>query len=92
MRDDGVASRETDMLSIQDRRLRALPWMLAAASVGLLLLVVAPPLGLVLLIAFGILAAREQRQADRNYIPLAIFVGLAVTACFVVVSLLVVHR
>jgi tellurite resistance protein TehA-like permease len=80
------------MLSTQDSRLRSWPWMLVAASVGLLLLVVAPPLGLILLIAFGIFAVREERQADRNHIPLAIFVGLAVIACFVVLSFLLVHR
>jgi hypothetical protein len=62
--------------------------MLGAASVGVLLLVVAPPLGLILLIAFGIFAVREQRQADGNHVPLAIFVGLAVVACLVVLSLL----
>jgi len=79
------------MLSTQDSRLRSWPWMLGAVSVGLLLLVVAPPLDLILLIAFGILAVRRERPAERNHGPLAIFVGLAVVACFVVVSLLL-HR
>jgi predicted lysophospholipase L1 biosynthesis ABC-type transport system permease subunit len=76
------------VLSTQIPRLRSWPWMLGAASVGVLLLVVAPPLGLILLIAFGIFAVREQRQADGNHVPLAIFVGLAVVACLVVLSLL----
>ena len=80
------------MLSTQVSRLRSWPWMLGAASAGLLLLIVAPPLGLILLIPFGVFAVREERQADRNHVPLAIFVGLAVVACFVGLSLLLLHR
>jgi multisubunit Na+/H+ antiporter MnhB subunit len=88
----GVASGEADMLSIRDSRLRSWPWMLGAASVGFVLVVVAPPLFLILLIAFGIFTVREERQGDRNHVHLAIFVGLAVIACFAVISLLLVHR
>jgi hypothetical protein len=72
-----------------DVRLRSWPWTLVGVALGLVLVVVAPPLVLILLVAFGILAFREERQASGNHLPVAIFAGLAVIACFVLGSLLV---
>jgi tellurite resistance protein TehA-like permease len=65
--------------------------MLVAVALGLVLVVVAPPLVLILLVAFGIFAFREEKRASGNHLPLAIFAGLALIACFVLGSLLV-HR
>ena len=75
----------------QDSRLRSWPWPLGAVAFGLLLVVVAPPLVLILLVALGIFAFREERRASGNHLPLAIFTGLAVTA-YVVLLLVLVHR
>ncbi|MGH9006847.1 MAG: hypothetical protein ACRDV6_03880 [Acidimicrobiales bacterium] len=59
--------------------------------VGVILVVVAPPLALVLLVAFGVLAFREDRRASGNYSALAIFGGLALVACLTLGSVLVSH-
>ena len=75
----------------QDSRLRSWPWMLGAVVVSLLLVVVAPPLVLILLVAFGIFAFREQRRASGNHLPLAVFAGIALTAC-VALGLVLVQR
>ena len=79
------------MAVAQGVRQRTWPWTLAAIAVGFLLVIVQPPLVLVLLIVFGILAIRDRRRPDRGRRNLAIFRGLAVTTCYVVAIVLAVH-
>lgn len=79
------------MAVTQDSRLRYWPWVLGSLTLGLVLVVVAPPLVLILLVASGVLAYREERRASGNHLPVAIFAGVALATC-VVLGLLVLHR
>lgn len=65
------------MAPAQDLRQHVWPWALGATVVGFLVAIVQPPLVLVLLVVFGVLAIRDRRSP--NKMTLAIFGGLAIT-------------
>lgn len=79
------------MAVASDVRQRTWPWTLAAIAGSIPLVIVQPPLVLVLLIVFGVLAIRDHHRADGERRNLAIFRGLAVATCYVVVVVLAVH-